>query len=170
MKKYFVVLILFLSIAANAQTQWIATKVDEKIAVKFPINPEKKTGNGTVTFKCKTKDSVSFTASVLDYQVIAKIDSIGLAAIKDTREFADQLKAGIVAQRKDYELGNIEIGKWKTYTTYQILGKKMNDGKKLSLKMIVIGSKMYGLSCLVPDQLVTKDKEIFFQSLEFLKP
>lgn len=172
MKKnyYLLLLILVLSASANGQTQWEDTKLDEKLLVKFPSTPDKKTANGSVRFVAKTKDSVTFTATVIDYQIIAKIDSASLAAMKDTPSFAEQLKAGISAQRKDYVLGDVEVSKWKTYTTYQILGTKSNDNKKLYLKMIIIGSKMYGLSCLVPDQLVTKDNEVFLNSLEFVKP
>jgi hypothetical protein len=170
MKKnyYLLLLVLVLSASVNAQTQWKEINLDEKILVKFPSAPEKKTANGIINFVAKTKDSVTFTASVIDYQVIAKIDSAGLAALKDTKGFADQLKAGISAQRKDYVLGDVKVDKWRAYTTYQLLGTKSNDNKKLHLKMIIIGSKMYSLSCLVPAQLETRDTEIFLDSLEFI--
>ncbi len=169
-KKYYLLLtILILSASVNAQVQWQKTMLDGKTSVKFPSAPEKKTANGTVNYVFKTNDSVTFTATVLDYQVIANMDSVGLAAIKDKQEFADQLRAGILAQRKDYVLGDIKVSNWKTHTVYQILGKKSNDNKKLFFKMIVIGSKMYGLSCLVPDQLVTNDSEVFFNSFELIK-
>lgn len=171
MKKYCYLLLLILVLAAsvNAQTQWKEINLDEKILVKFPSTPDKKTANGSISFVAKTKDSVTFTASVIDYQVIAKIDSGGLAALKDTQGFADQIKTGISAQRKDYVLGDVKVDKWRTYTTYQLLGTKSNDSKKLYLKMIIIGSKMYGLSCLVPNQLETKDNDVFLNSLEFIK-
>lgn len=160
---------MVLSVSANAQTQWNDTKLGDKISVKFPSTPGTKTANGSMNFVAKTKDSVTFTGFVLDYQIIARLDSTALAAVKDTQAFADQLRAGILAQRKDYTLGNIEVGKWQTYTAYQILGKKNNNNSKLYLKMIIIGSKMYGLSCLVPEQLATKDNEVFLNSLELTK-
>lgn len=118
-KKYFLLLlIMVLSTAMNAQTQWKDTKLDEKLLVKFPSTPDKKTANGSVSFVAKTKDSVTFTATVIDYQIIAKIDSAGLAALKDTQGFADQLKTGISAQRNDYALGDIEIGKHIPHINY----------------------------------------------------
>lgn len=162
-------LLLFLSLSVYAQTKWENIKLDERMMIKFPSMPEKKNGNGTISFVTKTNDSVTFTATVLDYEVIAKIDSVGLAAIKDTQPFADQLRLAIVKQRADYMLGDIIIDKWHTYTTYEILGEKRNDNKKLHLKMVVIGSKIYGLSCLIPAQLSTKDSAVFFNSFAFVK-
>jgi hypothetical protein len=37
------------------------------------------------------------------------------------------------------------------------------------MKMILIGSKMYTLSCLVPANLATKNNQVFFDSAEVLK-
>lgn len=172
MKKnyYLLLLVMVLSVAGKAQTDWVSIKLDEKIAVKFPYEPEKKVANGSVSYVSKTKDSVTYGAVVLDYNVIAHLDSATLALIKDTQQFADQTKAGIVSQKKNYIFGDITIGKWKTFTTYSMLGTNTTNKNKVSLKMILIGSKMYSLSCLVPDEPDAKNSAVFLDSVELLKP
>lgn len=168
-KKYCLLLFVFLlSITVKAQTSWLTVKLDNKMAVNFPVEPEKKIGNGTVNFTSKTADSVIHIVGVMDYKIIANIDSAGLAPLKDTQTFADQIRAGVISQRKNYNFGNITIGKWKTFTTYTMAGTKSTDKSRVSMKMILIGSKMYGFTCLIPDQLASKNDEVFFDSVKLL--
>ena len=168
--KYLTLLLLFaVTIKANAQTKWQTTVLDSGVFVKFPSAPEKTTRLGSPTSVYKRTDSVIFTAAVIDFKISANIDSARLAAIKDKQTFADQVKMGIAAHYINYKFGDIAVGKWKTYTMYQLAGEK-NNGSNLLLKMFFTGSKMYTLSCLVPDKLNTVDRDIFLNSLEIIKP
>lgn len=170
MKKHYCLLlfVLMLSAAANAQTGWITKNVDEKLSVKFPVEPEKVTKNGYESYLSKAKDSIKYSSLVMDYKVVAHLDSAALAPIKDSQEFADQLQAGVASVKTNYTFGAITLGKWNTYTTYTMSATEKTTKSTLFMQMTLIGSKMYMLSCLVPANLVTKNQEVFLASKELL--
>ncbi|MBD1385473.1 hypothetical protein IDJ75_09310 [Mucilaginibacter rigui] len=169
-KKYYLLLfVLILSATANAQTTWITKNLDEKISVKFPAEPLKDSKNGIDIYTLKQADSIAYTANMIDYSVVAHLDSATLAPMKDDQRFADQLLAGFASKKTNYTFGEITIGKWKTYTTYSFSGTENTTKATLTIQMILTGSKMYSLSCRVPANLVTKNKDSFLGSVELLK-
>ncbi|OOQ59913.1 hypothetical protein [Mucilaginibacter pedocola] len=171
MKKicYLLLFVLTLSVSARAQTGWVTQKLDDKLSVKFPSAPEKITKNGVEGYTLKAKDSVGYIVNFLDFKQVANLDSAGLAPMKDKQEFADQLGAGLASATKNYTFGNVTIGEWKSYTTYSMTGTENTTKGTISIRMILIGSKMYSLSCRVPANLVTKNSDLFFASAEVLK-
>jgi hypothetical protein len=171
MKKtyYLILFVLMLSATANAQTNWITKNIDEKLSIKFPAEPETVTRNGTNSYLVKGKDSIAYATTLVDFKVKTNLDSTALAPIKDKQEFADRMMAGMASKKTNYTFGAVTIGKWKTYTTYSIAGTENANKSTLWLKMILIGSKMYTLSCRVPANTVTKNNEVFFDSVEILK-
>lgn len=171
MKKtyHLLLFVLMLSTAAKAQTDWVTKNLDEKLSIKFPVEPKKVTKSGIDVYTSKGKDSVGYSATVIDYEVIAHLDSATLAPLKDSQEFADQMKFGMASTKTNYTFGEVTISKWKTYTTYHISASENTNKNTLLIQMILIGSKMYSLSCLVPANLVTKNNEVFFSSVEILK-
>lgn len=171
MKKtyYLLLFVLLLSAVTKAQTAWVTKNLDDKLSVKFPSEPQKLTRTGIDVYTAKGKDSVVYSASVIDYEVLAHLDSATLASLKDTQEFADQMKTGMATTMTKYTLGDIKIGKWKTYTAYTISGTDNATKNTVSMQMIIIGTKMYSLSYMVPATVSTKDNEIFLGSIETLK-
>ena len=172
MKKtyYLLLFVLMLSAATTkAQTGWITKKLDEKISVKFPSEPEKTTKNGVDIYTVRAKDSIGYSANVIDYNVIVHLDSAALAPVKDTQQFADQMKMGIASKKTNYTFGDIVIGKWNTYTTYNLSASDKVNKNTLLMRMVLIGSKMYSVSCRVPANLVTKNNEVFLGSVELSK-
>ena len=166
-KTYYILLfVLLFSTAAKAQSGWVTKKLDEKLSVKFPVEPQKATRNGIDSYTSKGKDSVGYNAAVIDYKVVAHLDSATLAPMKDTQQFADQMKMGMASQKPNYTFGDVTISKWKSYTTYSFSGTENTNKSKLSVQMILIGSKMYALSCLVPANLSIKNNEVFLNSVE----
>ncbi|RYE22580.1 MAG: hypothetical protein EOP45_08020 [Sphingobacteriaceae bacterium] len=170
MKKtyYLLLFVVLLPAAVRAQTGWITKKLDEKVSVKFPAEPQKVSKSGIDTYTFKAKDSTGYNTAVIDYQVVAHLDSATLAPMKDSQEFADQMKMGIASKKPNYTFGEVTIGKWKTYTTYQFSGTENTTKNTVSVQMILIGSKMYVLTCLVPSGLTTPNKEVFLSSAELL--
>jgi hypothetical protein len=171
MKKtyYLLLFVLMLSAAAKAQTHWVTKNLDENLSVKFPAEPEKTTRNGVDIYTLREADSIGYSANVIDYNVMVHLDSAALAPVKDTRQFADQMKMGIASKKTNYTFGDVIIGKWNTYTTYNISASDKINKNTLLIRMILIGSKMYSLSCRVPANLVTKNNEVFLGSAEILK-
>jgi hypothetical protein len=171
MKKSQLVLavMLLFSIAASAQEKWITKPLDGRLSVKFPSEPEKVTKNGVDTFTAKEKDSVMFSAGAIDMNVVANMDSAALVPLKDNQMFADQLMAGMASQKPNYKFGTVKIGKWNTFTTYNVSGVDTTTKNVLSIQMIFIGSKLYALTCRVPADLTTKKNELFFNSVTLIK-
>ncbi|SDE04550.1 hypothetical protein SAMN05216464_103447 [Mucilaginibacter pineti] len=172
MKKTYYLLLFALMLSAatsKAQTSWITKNLDEKISVKFPSEPEKTTKNGIDIYTLRAKDSIGYSANVIDYNVVVHLDSAALAPVKDTQQFADQMKMGIASKKTNYTFGDIIIGKWNTYTTYNISATDNNNKNTLLMRMILIGSKMYSLSCRVPPNMVTKNNDVFLDSFRLLK-
>jgi hypothetical protein len=171
MKKnyYLLLFVLILSASAKAQTDWVTKKLDEKLSVKFPVEPEKVARNGVDSYLAKGKDSVKYSTTILDLSVVAHLDSATLAPMKDNQEFADQMGMGIASKKTNYAYGSVTIGKWNTYTTYDMSATEKTNKSTLLTHMVLIGSKMYTLSCLLPVNMVTKNNELFFNSVEVLK-
>jgi hypothetical protein len=171
MKKtyYLILFVLMLSATAKAQTNWVTKNIDEKLSIKFPAEPETVTKNSIDSYLFKGKDSVKYSTTAVDLKVAAHLDSATLAPVKDKQEFADSMMAGMAKKKTNYTFGAARIGKWKTYTTYTISGLENSNKSTLYIKMILVGSKMYTLSCLVPANMVTKNNEVFLDSVETLK-
>lgn len=163
-------LLLFLAFFTKAQNNWVKLNLDEKVYVNLPAMPEKKVGNGSISYTLKTKDSIVLSVAILDYKIIANLDSTRLATIKDNPDFANQLKQGLITQRPSYTFGNMMIGKWKTFSKFDINGVRKRDQGKLKMEMILIGSKLYGLSYILPDKFVSNIGDLFINSFDFIKP
>jgi hypothetical protein len=97
-KTFYLLLLLVATLAAtkptSAQTSWLTKKIDDRLSVKFPGEPQKTTKNGVDSYIFKGSDSISYSSAFIDFKVVAYADSAALAPIKDTQRFADQLKAG----------------------------------------------------------------------------
>jgi hypothetical protein len=171
MKKsqFVLAVMLSFSVAASAQQKWITKPLDGRLSVKFPSEPEKVTRNGVEVFTSKEKDSVVYSAGAMDMNVVAKMDSAALASVKDDPTFAEQLVSGIASQRPNYKFEAIKIGKWNTFTTYNVSGVENTNKYTVYLQMIFIGSKLYTLICRVPTELTSKKNELFFNSATLSK-
>jgi len=171
MKKtwYLLLFVLILSASAKAQSTWTATKLDDKMSVKFPSEPKKATVNSVDTYAVMGKDSLGLVAAVLDFAVVAHIDEATLATMKDDPQFADQFKTGFTSSRPDFNIGDITIGKWKGNTMYTMSGPQKANKSVLYVQTVIIGSKMYMMSCVVPTGVNVANKDTFFGSLEQTK-
>ena len=171
MKKilYLLLFVLTLSAAANAQTAWVTTKIDNKISVKFPAEPVKMNKPTGDVYVYRAPDSLAYSAARLDMNIVAHLDSTKLAQVKDMQPFADQLIKGMASSKKNYTFGAVTIGQWKTYTCYNVSAKENTNNNTLLVQMILIGSEMYTLSCRIPAGMVTKSNEVFFNSVEVMK-
>lgn len=170
MKKISLLLFILLQTAfAFSQSVWVIQKIDERLAVQFPDNPTKTTKKGSESYLSKGKDSGQYSAVVLDYKILANLDSATLSRIRNTQQFADQIRGGMAAQKTNYTFEVAKIGTWNTFTTYSFNAVEHTSKARLAVRMILIGSKMYALSCLLPDQLVTANEQRFFDSITLLQ-
>lgn len=167
MKKIFYLLLISIciSLGAHAQSDWVKYQVGDRISVKFPTTAKKlAVGNNDVYIG---KDSVGYTAVVVDFVTTAGMDSVALAPVKDLPEFAAQLRAGMGSTMPGFTLGDVAIGKWKGHTVYDMVGTGTQRKEKMVIHMVLVGSRMCTLSVIVPDSVgPTKDPENYFATLE----
>jgi hypothetical protein len=97
---YLLLVMLTLSAAAKAQTDWITKNVDEKLSVKFPAEPQTVTRNGIASYLAKGNDSVKYSTTIIDLNNIAHLDSAALVPVKDSQQFADQMMKGMASKNQ----------------------------------------------------------------------
>jgi len=147
---------------AFAQTAWVNHKADNRISVKFPVEPKEVVAG---TFAVHDKDSLAYILTVVDFVAVANIDSAALALMQDTPDFAAQLKQGISSTLHDVALDDFKIGKWKGHTTYTSSGLNSKDKSQLFTYMVLVGNKLYSLSTIVPAGKPIAGRDEFFSSL-----
>ncbi|HVV55830.1 MAG TPA: hypothetical protein VHC47_10915 [Mucilaginibacter sp.] len=147
---------------AYSQEGWIEHRADNRISVKFPVEPVEKIPGSFIAI---TPDStVALVFTVVDFVQVANIDSVALAPIKATPEFAAQLKTGILQSMPDVDLSDFKIGTWNGFTSYTANGvdPKM---KKYDIFMFIIGNKLYSLSTIIEKGGSLQDRDEFFSSV-----
>ena len=147
---------------AFAQTAWVTHKADNRISLKFPNEPKEIIAG---TLAAHDKDSLTYVFTVVDFVAVAGIDSTALAPMKDSPEFATQLKQGMSSSLPNVTLDDFKISKWKGQTSYTSSGINNKDKSQLYTFMVLIGNKMYSLSIVVPAGKPTAGRDEFFSSL-----
>jgi hypothetical protein len=157
-----VIMLLITAGIVNAQDGWVTHKGDNRVSVKFPSAPKELVPG---SFIASDKDSIAYIFTIVDFVQVAGIDSVALAPIKATPEFAAQLKTGMSQSLPDVNLEDFSISTWKGFTSYHSTG---TDSKKknYNLFMFVIGNKLYSVSTIIPEGVSTKGREVFLDSVQ----
>ena len=164
MKKIFPLLIIFI-LAINlvkAQTDWVNYKISAKLSVKVPEQPIKIDSNSVYV---KSKDSIIYIISIVDLSKTDGLDSAKLAAQSSTMDFANNFKDSMLSQMAGYTMGDVTIGKWKGYTSYTFDGGNTATKLKVYTYMVFMGSNVYSLMVMFPENKSLKNKDDFFNSL-----
>jgi hypothetical protein len=164
MKKIFLLLIPFI-LAINlvkAQTNWVNYKMSDKLSVKVPEQPVKVDENSVYV---KSPDSVIYIISIVDLSKTDGLDSAKLAAQSATPDFAKNFKDSMLSQMAGYTMGDVNIGKWKGYTSYNFDGGNAATKLKVYTYMVFMGSNVYSLMVMFPENKSLKSKDDFFNSL-----
>jgi hypothetical protein len=163
MKKIFALVItaLFAITTVYAQDGWITHKGDNRISVKFPSEPKELTPG---SFMATDKDNIAYIFTMVDFVQVAGIDSVALAPMKATPEFAAQLKTGMKQSLPDVNLADFKIGTWKGFTSYSSSGLDSKN-KSYDMFMFIIGNKLYSLSTVKAAGVGVKGRDDFFASI-----
>ena len=164
MKKIYLLIatVLITLTTVYAQDGWITHKGDNRISVKFPSEPKELTPG---SFIAVDKDSVAYIFTIMDFVQVANIDSAALAPMKTTPEFAVQLKTGMKQSLPDVDLSDFSIGSYKGFTSYRSFGIDSKK-KKYDLFMFIIGSKLNSVSTITAENVSTKGRDDFYNSIE----
>ncbi len=147
---------------ANAQTNWVTHKGDERISVKFPAEPKELIPG---SFIVKGPDSIVYVFTIIDFVKVAGVDSTTIAPVKDTPEFAAELLTGMKTKLPQVTFDDVKLGKWKGFSTYTSSGVDAKN-KKYNLYMFIIGNKLYSMSTIKAVSNPGKGSADFFNSVE----
>jgi hypothetical protein len=95
---------------------------------------------------------------------VANIDSVALAPIKATPEFAAQLKVGIKQSLPNVNMSDFTIGTWKGFTSYTATGTD-DKMKRYDMFMVIIGNKLYSFSTITASGASLQSRDIFFGTI-----
>jgi hypothetical protein len=164
MKKiYALIIALVITVGiANAQAGWVTHTGDNRVSVKFPSTPKELVPG---SFIATDKDSIAYIFTIVDFVQVAGIDSVALAPIKTTPEFAAQLKTGMNQSLPDVTLADFTIGAWKGFTSYHSTGVDPKK-KKYDMFMFIIGNKLYSVSTITAEGLGATGQHLFLNSVQ----
>ncbi len=166
MKKLLFVTMLLLSFNfLMAQTNWVVQKVDDKISVKFPAKPETIEQSGMFAATYESPEKIKYVVNTMDFANFG-LDSATLAPMLETQEFSDQIVTGMKTKMEGFEFSDLVTSKWNGNTVYTLDATNKNEKKKVFVKMVFIGSKMYNMVFSFPDGASQDSKETFFNSLQ----
>lgn len=163
MKKIYPLIIALLITAgiANAQDGWVTHVADNRVSVKFPVEPKELTPGSFIT---KDNDGVAYVFTMVDFVKVAGIDSVALAPVKATPEFAAQLKTGLLQSLPGVDMADFTIGTYKGFTSYTSTGTDAAK-KKYNMFMFIIGNKLYSVSTIAAEGAATKAQDNFVGSV-----
>jgi hypothetical protein len=156
------VIILTASIV-KAQAGWITHKADNRISVKFPAEPSDKVPGSLIATSADS--SCVFVFTMVDFLEVANVDSVALAPVKDTPEFAAQLKTGVLEKLQGVNLADFTIGKWKGFTSYTSGGTD-SILRRYDMFMVIIGNKLYSFSTVTRSGSSLEGRDTFLNSIE----
>ena len=153
-------LLTFVGIA-DAQSSWVTHVGDNRISIKFPSEPKELTPGSFMSFDA---DSVAYIFTIVDFVKVAGIDSVAMAPLKATPDFAGQIKKGITQSLPDVDLPDFKIGLWKGFTSYSSIGFDSKK-KKYDMFMFIIGNKLYSASTVTAPGVSKQGHDNFINSI-----
>ena len=163
MKKiYTLIIALLITVGiANAQDSWVTHVADNRVSVKFPVEPKELTPGSFIT---TDKAGVAYVFTVVDFVQVAGIDSVALKPMKATREFAAQMKTGLLQSLPGVDMADFTIGTYKGFTSYTSTGTDAAK-KRYNMFMFIIGNKLYSVSTVAPESSSKVAQENFVGSI-----
>ena len=153
--------VFFAATIVKAQSAWVTHKGDNRISVKFPSEPKELTPG---SFIAVDKDSVAYIFTIVDFAVVAGLDSVALAPMKTAPEFAAQMKAGMQQSLPDVTMPDFTIGTWKGFASYKSIGTDSKK-KRYDMFMFIIGNNLYSVSTVASPGAGTKGHDAFVDSI-----
>lgn len=146
MKKAFLLLfVIALSTKlTKAQTDWKSYKIDDKISIKLPIEPERKDEKN---LSVVTKDSSAYFITIIDMGV----DTAKASEIINKPDFAEGLKNAMLEKNPGFTVSEMKRGSWKNYHIFHAEGANTLSHLKVYFYMLSIGSRLYLMGDIVPD-------------------
>jgi hypothetical protein len=160
----FITIIVLTVTISKAQGGWVTYKADSHLSLKFPKQPETVIPGTVGTIGI---DTVGCGITIVDFNKLAHIDSATLATVKESPEFAEQMRIGMQNSSK-VNLEPLKLGTWQGLTSYSSTGTNTGN-QKYTMLMVIYGTTIYNIFTVVPAASKNKTGDIFFNSITFTK-
>ena len=164
-KTLLICLFALFTTTAFAQKNWVKQKLTSRFTASFPSAPSQ---TASTTFAIKDSTGI-YTAT---YSFIAqnlKVEEKVFEKLAATNEFAGEFLSTLQATLPQYSLEKLQIKQHKNYVNYLTSGRNETDKKTIFMNIIFVDGVYYSLSCIVPDDVVNKNKDLFLSSFQVHK-
>lgn len=163
------ILILFLSVLSiyvNAQEGWFKQKINEKVTVNFPAEPQKLSDSN---YGIKDKDDVIFLVSFVDLLGPSGLSLEEFNKNVVLQSWANDFMAGLAPTLSKYVFKSAIISTLKGYTTYYITGRDDTNKSTIYMNIFFVNGISYSITSIVPDGKNTKNTDIFLTNIVISK-
>lgn len=146
--KKFVFLLAPLVMMAFSNADWITVKLDKRVSVSFPTQPEKADMNGNVMWSTTGDTTFKCMVLVVDFGTLG-LDSAALASQLDGEPFYKGFKTSMLEKMNGATLLSEEVTRvngWPAYKLAVALGSNGNKVDRVYISNIFVSDKMYSLS------------------------
>ena len=169
MKKRFLILLL-LPLMAFTVTDWFTVKLDERVSINFPAEPETKEMGGNPVWIREIDSNSRCMAMTLDFEKLG-MDSAMVAVEMQKPATFEQFKNGVLGQMPGSSVISGKQSVTDGHNTFEYvidMGKKSpKEFNVMYNRNVFIGSKMYSLSFFEkPGQPREEMRNKFFSSMK----
>ncbi|MGM9479300.1 hypothetical protein ACS5PU_22955 [Pedobacter sp. GSP4] len=166
-KKSTLILLLVLGVVKlNAQDKWFKQQIDEKVSVSFPKQPKKV---NEISYGMRDSIGVIFTNSMVNLLKITQLDLETLNSEIEKQQFADDFVTGIGTSFPKYKFEKAKIITVKGQRAYGVVARDEESKRNLYMNVCFLDGVSYSLTCIVPDGISIKDKDLFLNAISFKK-
>jgi hypothetical protein len=148
MRKYWIVLFL-MPLLAFSITDWVSLKLDNRVSVSFPSNPEERDSGGNPMWIADAGGNARCMALLVDYKKYG-MDSAALTAEMEKESALEEFKVAMMSKIEGGKLISENSTTTKGKLTFEFvvdMGKEDSNAYNIMYsKTIFIGAKMYSLS------------------------
>ena len=108
---------------------------------------------------------LAYVVGLVDLVKTDGTDSTQLAAIATTPGYIKAFRDNLVGAMPGFVMGDIKLGTWHNHTSYTLEGTYTRTNAKVYMFLFIIGSNLYSITALVPENQSPKGKDDLLASI-----
>ncbi len=164
MKKSCLLLITCILTATLAfgQNGPINYKIDNHVSLKLPSQPQTIDASNVMA---TDSNHLAYVVGLVDLVKTDGTDSAKLASIATTPEYIKLFRDNLVGAMPGFVMGDVKLGTWQNHTSYTLEGTYTRTNAKVYMFLFIIGSNLYSITALVPENQSPKGKDDLLASI-----
>ena len=159
-------LVPFLTVATF---EWVKVKIDDRVSITFPSQPETKDLNGLPGWISVPDSNSMFMITIVDMKKFG-LDSATLTPLLNQPEFYQQYRTSAQAKFGEATLVYDTSFLWNGLHVHEFRVKKAGTDanfpyQNITIRSVFIGAKIYAVSVL-QKEITEADQKKFFESLQ----